>query len=277
MTSTPLPMPASRCGTSASTIRKKPTSAKDWPKPAMTMAGAMSRALTCGQSSRTVAISHTSPIACSTRPDVTTRRPYRAISRGATSVPAKNATAIGVIATPDCRALSCSPDCTVSAKTNMNAPNPMKNATARVSPRRIERTLTSDGGMSGAPPARSVRRSTTAVATAATGATASSNQIHSGQCKVRPSVSGTSSATSVMPSSVVPGRSTPDGCGERVAGTWRRVSRSTATPTGTFTRKIGRHDRPAMSAFTSTPPSSWPIDAAIPPTDAYRPIARARL
>ena len=48
------------------------------------------------------------------------------------------------------------------------------------------------------------------------------------------------------------------------------------TPTGTFTRKIGRQDSPPMSAVSSNPPKSCPTVAATPPVAAYRPRARPR-
>src|SRR5439155_800853 len=122
----PLPTAARRPGTSARMIRKKPTRANACPTPAIASGAAIESVLTCGHDPCTTSISQTSPTACSARPKTTTRRPCRASSRGASSVPRKNATAIGLIATPDCNALSCSPLWTVSANTNMNAPNPMK-------------------------------------------------------------------------------------------------------------------------------------------------------
>ncbi len=44
---------------------------------------------------------------------------------------------------------------------------------------------------------------------------------------------------------------------------------------GTLTRKIGRHEVPAMSALTSRPPTSWPTTAAMPDVAPYRARARA--
>ena len=51
---------------------------------------------------------------------------------------------------------------------------------------------------------------------------------------------------------------------------------STSSPTGTLTRKTGRHELPNRSALTSRPPSTWPSTAPPEITVAYRLIARAR-
>src|SRR6266536_3685877 len=106
-------------------------------------------------------------------------------------------------------------------------------------------------------------------------ARASSSQVHHGQPSECPSVSGTSSAVSVAANITVPGRSTPTGCGVRVAGTSREATSRTITPIGTMTRKIGRHEVPAMSALTSSPPASWPTTAAMPDVAPYKARARA--
>lgn len=73
----------------------------------------------------------------------------------------------------------------------------------------------------------------------------------------------------------VPGRSMPTGWCELVAGTIRTATRSTTTPMGTLTRKIGRQEVPAMSALTSRPPTNCPTTAAMPEVAPYRATARA--
>ncbi len=66
------------------------------------------------------------------------------------------------------------------------------------------------------------------------------------------------------------------GSGERVSGRRVRASHRPASPIGTFTRKMGRHRLPSRSAETSTPPSTCPTTAAIPPVAPNQPTARDR-
>ena len=68
----------------------------------------------------------------------------------------------------------------------------------------------------------------------------------------------------MAPRSAVPGTSIVAGSSERVAGTYLHASASATSPTGTFTRKIGRQPNPAISALTINPPATWPTTAAIP-------------
>ena len=98
----------------------------------------------------------------------------------------------------------------------------------------------------------------------AKGETPSSTHDHSGQPAARPSVSGSSRATSVTASSTVPGRSTRAGSSERVSGTDFHASTSATAAMGTLTRKIDRQPVPARSAATSTPPSTCPTTLAMP-------------
>jgi hypothetical protein len=52
----------------------------------------------------------------------------------------------------------------------------------------------------------------------------------------------------------------------------RARSNSATTPTGTFRKKMSRHDTSAR-----TPPRTGPDDDARPPPIAHTPIARARI
>ena len=178
-----------------------------WPIPATIMAGAIDTGSTVGQVCHSVNASPVSPTAWISAPMVSTVGPNRATIRAVKSDASRNDTAIGSSASPDWNGLRWAPCWNVSADTNMNAEKPVKNGTAISRPRCMPGSRSIEGGTIGWWPVRSSRRSTSANAAPSGTTAASMAMLQAGQPSERPSVSGTSSASSVAASSSVPGTS----------------------------------------------------------------------
>src|SRR5262244_1083530 len=71
--------------------------------------------------------------------------------------------------------------------------------------------------------------------------------------------------------STMPARSSLSAAGDRDSGTTNHAAASAASPTGMFTRKIGRQCQPARFHCTSTPPMSKPATDAEPSTPPQTP------
>ena len=100
-----------------------------------------------------------------------------------------------------------------------------------------------------------------------TTALASRSQVHAGQPRSRPSISGNTSAVSVATTRALSRRS-GRGTSTRGSGSSRRAATSATRPTGTLIRKIDRQPNPARLRSISSPPSSCPETAASPITVA---------
>ena len=114
-----------------------------------------------------------------------------------------------------------------------------------------------------------VLRSTTTKATAASSPSAAAHGVTAPPASVRAQVVPASASEA----STAPVRSKrPWARGSRVSGTHRSASHTVSAASGRLMRKIQRHD--AWS--TSSPPTSGPSAAAMPPSPDQAPMARLR-
>jgi hypothetical protein len=133
-------------------------------------------------------------------------------------------------------------------------------ASCTTSPDVKARSAKRDGGTSGALARRWYHQNTPNNAAAA----ASEIHVQADQPCSRPSMSGSSTATSAAVTTAAPGRSSRARPDPGTFGTRRGIAASTTAPTGTLIRKIARQPSPATSALISAPPTSWPNTAPSP-------------
>ena len=190
-------------------------------------------------------------------------------------VTSAKATAAGANVSPACSAESPSPSCNCRANPNSQPPNPIIRANSPAMPVAMPGKPSRARGRIGCPPRAATRRSTNLSAPKPTTDAASSAQPQAGQPSGCPSTSGSTNASTAGVSVSRPGRSRERGPSNRPEGSFL-AKESTAIPTGTLTRKTGRHVLSAMLALISRPPTTCPRTAPPEITAAYRLMARAR-